>query len=43
MYLQILLRVRAQLVSLRTTLSHDPIPRLQGEEFLPSLREILRF
>jgi len=39
--LQIVLRVRAQLVSFHATTLHDPILRLQGEGFPPSPRETL--
>jgi len=42
MHLQIVLRVRAQLVSFHATTLHDPILRLQGEGFPPSPRETLK-
>jgi hypothetical protein len=42
MYLQIVLRVRAQLVPFHAITLHDPILRLQGEGFPPSPRETLK-
>src|SRR5262249_1018997 len=41
MHLQIVLRVRSQLVPFHATTLHDPILRLQGEGFPPSPRETL--
>lgn len=39
---QIMLRVRAQLISFHATTLHDPILRLQGEGFPPSPGETLK-
>ena len=41
MHLEIVLRVRSQLLPFHATTSHDPILRLQGEGFPPSPRETL--
>lgn len=41
MNLQVMLRVRSQLISLHATTLHHPILRLQGEGFQPSPRETL--
>jgi hypothetical protein len=41
MNLQVVLRVRVQLVPFQATTFHDPVLRLQGEEFRLSPRETL--
>ena len=41
MHLQIVLRLRAQLVPFHATTLHDPVLRLQGEGFQPSPMETL--